>query len=80
MDTRFSTSLFKKFFSIREIQYRNQKFRKIVNSSSILVLSSKDSRRDLEKFYVKKENVLCLTLELLNKEWLKEDPIEIVKI
>ena len=70
-----------KFFSNKEIQYRNKKFKKIVRNSSLLVLSSKDSRKDLNKFY-QKENKKVFVLNFranLNRLWLKENPEQTIK-
>lgn len=77
----FQHHYLKEFFSNKEIQYRNQKFKKIVKSSSRLVLSSKDSRKDLNKFYKKDNNkVFILNFRAnLNRTWLKENPDQIIK-
>tara|TARA_B100000212_G_scaffold285284_1_gene225748 strand:- start:824 stop:1990 length:1167 start_codon:yes stop_codon:yes gene_type:complete len=67
------------FFSKDDIKKRNKKFRKIIDSTSKIVLSSEDSKRDLIKFYdINNKKIYVLNFRTnLNKDWLLENPIEI---
>ncbi len=69
-----------KFFSKEEIEFRNRKFKKILRHSSVLVLSSIDSKKDLDKFYKNyKKKIFILNFRAnLNREWLKKDPNKIL--
>lgn len=71
----------KEFFSNDDIKTRNKKFNKIINSTSRIVLSSEDSKKDLFKFYrIKNQRIFILNFRAnLNKNWLMENPTEIVK-
>ena len=68
-------------FSKEELQFRDKKFRKILNNSSTLVLSSNDCKKDINKFYGSYDkDIFILNFRAnLNKNWLKTDPINILK-
>jgi len=65
-----------KFFSNKEITFRNKKFKTILKSTNNLVLSSKDSKKDLRKFYnFYNRRIFVLNFRtFLNKNWLKKNP------
>ncbi len=72
---------FGKFFSNKEVRYRNKKFKKILQSTNNIVLSSKDCKKDLRKFYgfFNKRIYVLNFRAFLNKKWLKKNPDFIIE-